>query len=160
MTSNASLMRRFLQRGGLWVIIQAVILAIVVVMAPLCGAYWHAPFLRILGLMLAVGASALGIKGTVDLGRNLTPFPKPGESTRLVQQGIYRYLRHPLYAAVFCGALGWAMLWQSWVALIAALALGPFFDAKARREERWLRQQFPEYAIYEQRVRRFIPLIY
>jgi protein-S-isoprenylcysteine O-methyltransferase Ste14 len=33
----------------------------------------------------------------------------------------------------------------------------PFFHAKARREEHWLRWQFPEYADYEQRVRRFIP---
>jgi protein-S-isoprenylcysteine O-methyltransferase Ste14 len=61
---------------------------------------------------------------------------------------------------VFCGSVGWALVWQSWPALLATLALAPFFDAKARREECWLRQQFPEYASYEQRVRRFIPWIY
>jgi protein-S-isoprenylcysteine O-methyltransferase Ste14 len=35
-----------------------------------------------------------------------------------------------------------------------------FLDAKARYEERWLLRQFPEYAGYSERVRRFVPLIY
>ena len=43
---------------------------------------------------------------------------------------------------------------------MAALALAPLLDAKARREERWLRQQFPEYSVYEQQVRRFVPWLF
>jgi protein-S-isoprenylcysteine O-methyltransferase Ste14 len=43
---------------------------------------------------------------------------------------------------------------------MAALVLALFFDAKARREERWLRQRFSEYARYEARVRRFLPWVY
>ena len=62
--------------------------------------------------------------------------------------------------AVFCGSIGWALVWQSWPALLAGLALAPLFDGKARLEERWLRQQFPEYATYARRVRRFVPWIY
>ena len=61
---------------------------------------------------------------------------------------------------MFCGSVGWALVWRSWPALVAALALGPLFDAKARAEERWLRQRFPEYAGYKRRVRRFVPWIY
>ena len=41
-----------------------------------------------------------------------------------------------------------------------ALGLMPFFDAKARREEKWLREKFSEYGEYESRVKRFIPRIY
>ncbi len=78
----------------------------------------------------------------------------------LVQHGIYARLRHPLYTAVFCAVLGWSLVWQSWPALAFSLALGVFFDAKARREESWLREKFPEYPDYERRVRRFIPWIY
>jgi protein-S-isoprenylcysteine O-methyltransferase Ste14 len=61
---------------------------------------------------------------------------------------------------VFCGSVGWALVWQSWPAFLVSLTLAPFFVAKARHEERWLRQQFPDYACYEQHVRRFIPWIY
>jgi protein-S-isoprenylcysteine O-methyltransferase Ste14 len=57
-------------------------------------------------------------------------------------------------------SLGWALIWRSWPALLAALALAPFFDAKARVEERWLREQFADYAGYTRRVRRFIPWVY
>ena len=35
-----------------------------------------------------------------------------------------------------------------------------FLDAKARREERWLRVQFPAYAEYAAKVRRLIPWLY
>ena len=113
------------------------------------------------GTVFFVIALGCGFAGTVALGRNLTPFPKPSAHTQLVQGGIYGLMRHPLYTAVFCASVGWALVWQSWPALLArCLRAGKFFDAKARHEERWLRQQFPEYADYEQRVRRFIPWIY
>ena len=86
----------------------------------------------------------------------MTELPAPAE----IKFGIYALIRHPLYTAVFCAAVGWSLGWQSWPALVVSLALGCFFDAKARREEYWLRQKFPEYAGYERRVRRLIPWIY
>ena len=116
--------------------------------------------MRITGVILLLVAAWCGIAGTVVLGRNLTPFPRPAPNGRIVQHGIYRLIRHPLYTAVFCASIGWALAWQSAPSLASALALGPFFAAKARREERWLREQYPEYADYERRVRRFVPWLY
>ena len=150
----------FLQRGGLWVLGQFALLCAVIACGILCRNQWHSLALTLCGGFLLLIAAACGFLGTVALGRNLTPFPKPAADSRLVQTGIYGLIRHPLYTAVFCGAVGWALVWQSWPALLAALALAPLFDAKARREERWLRQQFPEYSSYQQRVRRFIPWLY
>jgi protein-S-isoprenylcysteine O-methyltransferase Ste14 len=150
----------FFHRGGLWVLGQSTILAIVILSAIPYHHQWHSQSLVLTAWLLIVLASLSGAAGTISLGQNLTPFPKPGANSRLVQHGIYRFIRHPLYTAVFCASLGWAMLWQSCPALIAALALAPFFDAKARVEERWLCQQFPEYRTYQQRVRRFIPWLY
>ena len=151
---------KFIQRGGLWVAGQSVLLFAVVIF----GVVFHSNGKNLLvmagGVVFFVVALGRGFAGKVALGRNLTPFPKPSAHTQLVQGGIYGLMRHPLYTAVFCGSVGWALVWQSWPALLATLALAPFFDAKARREECWLRQQFPEYASYEQRVRRFIPWIY
>ena len=150
----------FIQRGGLWVLGQGVLLAAIIAGGILCRNQWHSLTLTLCGACLLLIAVGCGLAGTISLGRNLTPFPKPPAGTRLVTSGIYGFIRHPLYTAVFSAAVGWALVWRSWPALAAALALAPFFDAKARREERWLRQQFPEYAGYEQRVRRFVPWIY
>ena len=151
---------KFIQRGGLWVAGQSVLLFAVVIL----GVVFHGDGKNLLVMASGAGffvvALGCGFAGTVALGRNLTPFPKPSTHTQLVQGGIYGLMRHPLYTAVFCASTGWALVWQSWPALLATLAIAPFFDAKARREECWLRQQFPEYASYEQRVRRFIPWIY
>jgi protein-S-isoprenylcysteine O-methyltransferase Ste14 len=150
----------FLQRGGLWVLGQSALLGAVIVGGILYRNEWHSLALTFCGALVLVIAAGCGLAGTICLGQNLTPFPKPTASTRLIQTGIYRLIRHPLYTAVCCGAVGWALVWRSWPALVAALALGPLFDAKARVEERWLRQQFSEYAGYERRVPRFVPWIY
>ena len=153
-------MGHFVQRGGLWVLGQAVLLAAVLA----ATLFWHnselGPLARIAGIVLLVVGACCGLAGTVSLGQNLTPFPKPNQETKLVETGLYGFIRHPLYTAVFCGAVGWALVWQSLPSLWPALLLGPFFDAKARVEERFLRELFPEYAAYQQRVRRFIPFLY
>ena len=108
---------------------------------------------------MIVGAG-IAIAGALALGRNLTPFPKPLEHAQLVRHGIYAVIRHPLYTSVISLAIGWALVWQSWPALLAAAVLVPFFHAKARREERWLRKKFPEHADYERRLHRFIPRLH
>jgi protein-S-isoprenylcysteine O-methyltransferase Ste14 len=150
----------FVHRGGLWVLGQGVLLCAVVAGGIFCRGQWHSQTITACGAFLLLIAAGCGWTGTASLGRNLTPFPKPSVSSSLVQTGIYGFIRHPLYTAVFCGSVGWALVWRSWPALLAALALGPFFDAKARREERWLRQKFAKYSDYEKKVRRFVPWVY
>jgi len=151
---------RFVQRGGWWVVGQFLLLFAIAILAITCRDPSKLLPIFIGGLVFLVAAAICGLSGVLTLGRNLTPFPKPSRGTQLVQHGIYSLIRHPLYTAVFCAAAGWSLAWQSWPALAVALVLAVFFDAKARHEERWLRQKFPEYAGYERRVRRFIPWIY
>lgn len=159
-TDETTLGGDFLKRGGLWVLGQGVLLLAILALGILFrGECMSAPFTTCGAILLGM-AAIYGFAGTFNLGRNLTPFPKPMADTKLVQSGIYSLVRHPLYTAVFCGSVGWALVWRSWPAFVTALALGVLFDAKARREERWLRERFPEYAGYEQRVRRFVPGLY
>jgi protein-S-isoprenylcysteine O-methyltransferase Ste14 len=147
----------FLQRGGAWVVAQVVLMAAVVVLAwRFRGQELSAGVVWMGGVLLAVGG-LFGLAGVRALGRGTTPWPKPSQQSRLVQTGIYARVRHPLYTSVMLVSLGWALVWKSWPALVAALALIPFFHAKARREERWLREQFPDYTDYERRVPRFLP---
>lgn len=150
----------FIQRGGLWVIFQGVLLGVVV----LCGIWfrgtWNGPAFTLVGIFFLLVSALCGVLGAAALGRNLTPFPRPAPNSTFVCQGIYGLIRHPLYTAVFCAAMGWSIVWGSVPSLAAALLLGPFFDRKARQEERWLRTQFSGYADYERRVRRFIPWVY
>ena len=150
----------FVQRGGWWVVGQFLLLLAIATLGITCRATTKPLPIVIFGLVFLVVSAACGLSGTLALGRNLTPFPKPSATAKFIQHGIYALIRHPLYTSVFCAAVGWSLVWQSWPALFVSLVLAIFFDAKARHEERWLRKNFMDYAGYEQRVRRFIPWIY
>ncbi|MEI7908689.1 MAG: isoprenylcysteine carboxylmethyltransferase family protein [Verrucomicrobiota bacterium] len=152
-------MKRFFQRGGAWVAVQGVLLTAVALLA-VCFRSGGFPILVMAGVALMLVGASVALAGAMALGRNLTPFPKPSDSAQLVRHGIYAGVRHPLYTSVIAVSIGWALVWQSWPALLVAVMLIPFFHAKARHEERWLREKFPEYAEYEKRVSRFIPWIY
>jgi protein-S-isoprenylcysteine O-methyltransferase Ste14 len=109
---------------------------------------------------LGLGAFVLIGKGLLDLGRNLTPLPYPKEDGQLVRSGVYGVVRHPLYSSLIFAALSWAVLQVSLSHLIAAALLFAFFDAKARREEAWLTEKYPEYSQYQERVKKLIPGLY
>lgn len=150
----------FVERGGWWVLAQSVLMLAVIGLGVTFQGDWSRLPVIGLGAALLVLGGIVGVAGMLVLSGSRTPFPKPLPGARLVQHGIYQHIRHPLYTSVMLASMGWALIWQSWPALLVALVLIPFFDAKARREERWLSGTFPEYATYRQRVRRFIPWIY
>ena len=150
-------MTRFIQRGGAWVLGQGVLLGALVLLA-IFSRQGEFPLVAVIaGAALMIVGMGVLLAGALALGRNLTPFPKPAEQAQLVRHGIYAVVRHPLYTGVISVSVGWALTWQSWPALGVAITLIPFFHAKARHEERWLRKKFTEYADYEKRVHRFIP---
>jgi len=158
--SLAVMSNGFVQRGGRWVVGQSLLLFAIAILGITGRAASMSLTMIVVGLVLFAVSAVCGIAGLLALGRNLTPFPRPSATARFVQRGIYGLIRHPLYAAVFCAALGWSLVWQSWPAFAVSLMLGVFLDAKARHEERWLRRQFQDYTSYAQRVRRFIPWVY
>lgn len=147
----------FLARGGAWVVVQSILMTAVIVLGMMFPGDWTRRAVIATGVMLFGVGGYFGIAGVMVLGKNRTPFPQPRADSELVQHGIYARVRHPLYTSVMLASLGWALIWQSVPAFAAALTLIPFFHAKARREERWLREQFPGYADYLRRVPRFVP---
>lgn len=114
----------------------------------------------ILASILSLSGLIFIIKGLIDLGKNLTPLPYPREDGELVQTGIYGIVRHPLYSGLISAALGWTIFQISLSHLIATAILLIFFDIKARREETWLSEKYPDYSEYRQRVKKLIPGIY
>jgi protein-S-isoprenylcysteine O-methyltransferase Ste14 len=147
----------FWERGGIWVVCQTVLLSAVVGLSLAYHAKSRHPGLFLLGIAFLVFGAGFCLAGALAMRRNLTPFPKPLPQAQLIRHGIYARIRHPLYTSVLLGAIGWTLVWQSPPALVLALTLIPFFAAKARQEERWLRDRFPDYAAYAQNTWRFFP---
>lgn len=127
------------------------------------GVYWPGSadsFLGILGLLIAVAGTLLLVLGVLALGRSFTPLPRPRVRTRLRQSGIFRLVRHPVYGGAILLGLGWSLA-DAPLGLIPTALLALLFDLKARREEAWLIERFPEYAAYRARTpRRFVPWLY
>jgi protein-S-isoprenylcysteine O-methyltransferase Ste14 len=149
-------------RGGGWVAVQFPLVGLALLLArvgpPLPGQFRGVAWV-VGGPTLGLGGLLFGL-GILQLGRNLTPFPMPKPDAMLVRDGLYGYVRHPIYSGGVLGVLGWALLNGRWAGLLAALMVGVFFDAKASREERWLTARFPEYAAYQRQVPKLVPFLY
>lgn len=147
----------FARRGGGWVVAQSILMLAVIALGWAFREHPRLTWVSIVGAGLVATGGYFGIAGVRTLGRNRTPYPRPRSGSTLVQHGIYARVRHPLYTSVILVSLGWTAIWQSGPALLATLATAVFFHAKARREELWLTERFPDYPIYARRVPRFVP---
>ncbi len=114
----------------------------------------------IIGLAVMAGGLLIGGLALRDLGASLTAMPHPREDAQFVDAGIYRHLRHPMYAALITTAAGWVLVTTSVPPAVAAAALVIWLDLKSRREEAWLLGHYPEYEAYRRRTHRFIPGAY
>ncbi len=78
----------------------------------------------------------------------------------VISTGLYRYVRHPMYAGVIPLVIGTTFLLGSWYGLLGlVLVVGIAF--RAVREERVLRLELPGYEAYTTRVKyRLIPYVW
>jgi protein-S-isoprenylcysteine O-methyltransferase Ste14 len=104
---------------------------------PLWRAQWSGWWTWAMGGALLLPGAWAGLRGSRELGAQRTPFPQPRDDGQLITTGIYARVRHPLYISVIALGFAWALLWRSEPALALAALQMPFFDLKARREERW-----------------------
>ena len=113
------------------------------------------------GSLLAVAGAALVLRSRAELGPAWSFVPKADESTGLVTTGPYRFVRHPIYLGLALLAMGEALAFGSWPALMIVLSgIVPTFAWRARAEERLLSRTFGErYAVYRQRTKMVIPYL-
>lgn len=82
------------------------------------------------------------------------------EGHRVVDSGPYGIVRHPIYTGAFVGSFALAAVFARPFGFIVAVLFAAFFSAKARLEERFLRQEFgAAYDAYSRRVGRLMPLL-
>ncbi|MEM9331968.1 MAG: protein-S-isoprenylcysteine O-methyltransferase [Pseudomonadota bacterium] len=84
------------------------------------------------------------------------------ENHKLVTQGIYERVRHPMYTAFWMWALGAAFLLPNWIAgLSGIICFGTLFFLRVGQEEEMMRKEFgQEYDDYMKRTKRVVPYIY
>jgi protein-S-isoprenylcysteine O-methyltransferase Ste14 len=109
-----------------------------------------------MGMALYAGAIWLLWRAHVDLGNNWAATVRILERHRLITEGVYTHLRHPMYAAHWLWAVAQFFLLQNWLAGPAFLiTLYPFYRHRVPLEERMLAHNFGSaYREYESRTGR------
>lgn len=80
---------------------------------------------------------------------------------RIVEQGLYRWVRNPMYLGHLIFFLGLAVTLRSWIAGGVFVFHAFWFDRRVREDEARLRERFgAAYEGYCARVKRWIPGVY
>jgi protein-S-isoprenylcysteine O-methyltransferase Ste14 len=90
---------------------------------------------------LGVGTS---IWARLSLGANWSGVVTLKKEHELVRKGLYRWIRHPIYTGILVGFIGTAMIRGHLGGWLGFAIVWLTFYFKARREERFLRQEFGE----------------
>jgi protein-S-isoprenylcysteine O-methyltransferase Ste14 len=113
----------------------------------------------LIGLFLLIAAVWVFWRAHADLGRNWSPSLQIRAGHTLVTHGLYRYIRHPMYASQWLWVIGQMLLLQNWLAGVSGLlAFLPLYFIRVPIEEQLMLEQFgDEYRVYMHRTGRVLP---
>jgi protein-S-isoprenylcysteine O-methyltransferase Ste14 len=125
---------------------------------------WHEDTRRragFLGTVMMIAAVWVFYRAHADLGRNWSPTLQIREEHELVTQGIYGWIRHPMYASQWLWCLAQVLMLPNWLAgPVGFLTFVPFYIMRVRAEERMMIEQFGDaYRAYMERTGRVVPRV-
>ena len=111
------------------------------------------PFFYFVGFLIIIIAFIILLVAIKDLGRNLSPFPRPRDNSNLVSTGIYRFTRHPMYYSLIFVSFGVFIIKLSIYYLFLSISLGLIIKFKIALEEQYLNKKFKNYLLYKNEVK-------
>lgn len=105
-------------------------------------------------LTIGLVANVMAVIALRFLGRSLSVMP---EARRLVRNGPYGVVRHPLYLCEMLGTLAVFLQYRTWPALALLLTAFALQVKRARWEEEVLARAFPDFAAYRAQTAFLIP---
>ena len=111
------------------------------------------PFSYAIGILIIIISFIIMLIAIKDLGRNLSPFPRPKTNSKLVTRGIYRFTRHPMYYSLTFISLGVFITKLSIYYLFLTISLGLIIKFKIALEEQYLNNKFKNYFLYTSEVK-------
>ena len=121
------------------------------------------PTIQILGFILVFIAFVISIAARDTLGSNWAHAAdyQIKKNHQLVTQGIYRYIRHPIYTGFILSMVGAEMVADSYTSIVFLLLLPYALYRQARMEEKILTKKFgQEYTTYMSKTKMFIPSVW
>src|SRR2546428_9404413 len=113
------------------------------------------------GTVLMLAALWLFWRSHADLGQNWSVTLELRQGHQLVKHGVYRSIRHPMYASIWLWCFAQGLLLENWLAgWYALLAFALMYFIRTPREERMMCEFFgQEYRDYMRQTGRLFPRI-
>jgi protein-S-isoprenylcysteine O-methyltransferase Ste14 len=141
-------------KGNVLVAIQFSLIAVILLMA---SDEVNVPWIYVGGVLFIAPGIIILVISFKNLGRSLTANPVPLDKGKLVETGIYKYVRHPIYTGLLLAMLGSVVQSMAIVKFFVWLALLALLTYKAKFEEGLLAKKYPGYVEYMKRTGRFVP---
>jgi protein-S-isoprenylcysteine O-methyltransferase Ste14 len=126
----------------------------------LAFADYHLPaFAPCFGTVVMIAALWLFWRSHADLGQNWSVTLELRQGHQLVKHGVYRSIRHPMYASIWLWCLAQGLLLENWLAgWYALLAFALMYFVRTPREEQMMCESFgQEYCDYMRQTGRLFP---
>ncbi|MCM8567986.1 isoprenylcysteine carboxylmethyltransferase family protein [Gramella jeungdoensis] len=108
-------------------------------------------------LILSIFGVLIFMVAILQLNKNLSPFPSPRKNSQLVKNGLYKYVRHPIYSGILIALTGFAIYTSSGYRVMLTIVLYILFDIKSNYEEKLLTKRYKDYKEYRRKTGRFFP---
>jgi len=122
----------------------------------------QSPLIHYFGLLLIISGLIMRWIAILQLKEFFTVTVSIHKNHKVVDTGIYKYIRHPAYFGSLLSFLGLGFALQNWLTIIVIFL--PIFAALSYRiyiEEKVLSEQFgEEYSNYASRTQKLIPWIF
>lgn len=121
--------------------------------------YSPSPWVVGTGIAVTIVGLWLFWRSHADLGHNWSSTLETYEDHRLITQGIYQRIRHPMYSASWLIYAGQALILSNWIAGFSGIVtFGILYFLRVPEEEQMMLEKFgDEYQRYMSRTGRVIP---
>ena len=119
----------------------------------------HFPGFPVAGLFFILLGGFAIITAIWQLRHSISPFPSPKANANLIHEGVFSWVRHPIYTGILSAAFGYIIYTGSVWRSVLSLVLLILFQYKARYEEQLLKERFRQYEFYMNKTGRFLPKV-
>ena len=113
--------------------------------------------LRYLGISISSIAITFFISSKISLGKNYSPCFDQRTPSSITTDGIYKFVRHPIYSSNILLMIGIFISTGSLIIAANTIILFAYYVLSAFIEERAIIKKFPKYKSYKNRTGMFIP---
>ena len=141
-------------KGNILVAMQFILIAMILLMA---SDEVNVPWIYFGGVLFIAPGIIILFLSIKQLGTSLTANPVPRDNGKLIESGIYKYVRHPIYTGLLLATLGSCVQSMAVVKFFIWFLLLALLIYKAQFEESLLKKKYPTYTDYMKRTGRFVP---